>query len=236
MAVTAPTALAPAGAAREKFGFDTVFAQNGEVTAAAPRPKRSYSAEEVEAVRKAAEAAGETRALAGVANRQAQALTAIAQVAQQALPALAAVAHEHRVGSAELALACARAIAAAAFDKFPQAPVRAALEALAREIEAAPRLIVTGDADLIEGLQAVLEETAQAVGYPGAIQVRAVPGAAPHAFTLDFGDGSASFDPAAAAERVAQALHAALAAEGLHAEPLTPGVGPSAADPQEPES
>jgi flagellar assembly protein FliH len=220
--------------AHEKFGFDTVFEATGEVVFAAPRPKRTFSADEVETIRKAAEAAGEARALTGVANRQAQALAVIAQAAQQALPTLAAVAHEHRVGSAELALACARGIAAAALDKFPQAPVRAALEALAREIEAAPRLIVTGDADLVDGLQAVLEETAQAVGYPGAIQVRAVPGAAPNAFTLDFGDGSASFDPAAAAERVAQALHAALAAEGLHAEPLIPGGGAAGPDTQEP--
>jgi flagellar assembly protein FliH len=236
MAVIAPSALAPAGSVSEKFGFDTVFEATGEVVSTTPRPKRTYAAEEVEAIRKAAEAAGESRALVSIASRQAQALAAIAQGVQQALPTLAAVAHEHRVGSADLALACARGIAAAALDKFPQAPVRAALESLAREIEAAPRLIVTGDADLVDGLQAVLEETAQAVGYPGAIQVRAVPGAAPHAFTLDFGDGSASFDPAAAAERVSQSLHAALAAEGLHAEPLTPGVGPSAADPQEPES
>jgi flagellar assembly protein FliH len=220
----------------EKFLFGTVFDPAGEVISTLPRPKRNYSTEEVEAIRKAADAAGETRALTGVANRQAQALAVIAQAAQQALPTLAAVAHDHRVGSAELALACARGIAAAALDAFPQAPVRAALESLAREIEAAPRLIVTGDADLIEGLQAVLEETAQAVGYPGAIQVRAVAGAAPHAFTLDFGDGSASFDPAAAAERVSQTLHAALAAEGLHAEPLTPGGGTPAADAQEPES
>lgn len=207
----------------ERFVFGTVFEATGEVVAAAPRPKRSYSAEEVEAIRKASEAAGETRALAGVANRQAEALAAIARAAQQALPSLAGVAHEHRVAAAELALACARSIAAAALDKFPQAPVRAALDSLAREIEAAPRLIVTVDADLAEGLQAVLEETAQAVGYPGSIQVRADPTVAPHAFTLDFGDGSASFDPAAAAARVSEALHAALAAEGLHAEPLIPG-------------
>ena len=230
------TAALPDRLTHEKFGFDTVFEATGEVRFAAPRPKRTYTAEEVEAIRKAAEAAGETRALTGVANRQAEALAVIAQAAQQALPTLAAVAHEHRVGSAELALACARGIAAAALEKFPQAPVRAALEALAREIEAAPRLIVTGDADLVDGLQAVLEETAQAVGYPGAIQVRALPGVAPHAFTLDFGDGSASFDPEAAAERVAQSLRAALAAEGLHAEPLTPGGGLPAPDPQEPES
>jgi flagellar assembly protein FliH len=220
--------------AHERFGFDTVFEASGEVVFAAPRPKRSFTADEVEAIRKAAEAAGEARALTSVANRQAEALAVIGRATQAALPGLAAVAHEHRVGSAELALACARSIAAAALDKFPQAPVRAALEALAREIEAAPRLVLIADAELADGLQTVLEETAQAVGYPGAIQVRIDPAMAPHAFTLDFGDGSASFDPAAAAERVSQALHAALAAEGLHAEPLIPGA--PAPDVQEPES
>ena len=40
------------------------------------------------------------------------------------------------------------------------------------------------------------------------------------AFVLDWGDGAAAFDPAAAAARVAEALEGALAAEGLHAEAL----------------
>jgi flagellar assembly protein FliH len=207
----------------ERFGFDTVFAASGDVAFASPRPKRAYTADEVEAIRKAAYDEGERTALASIAAHQANALAAIAQAVNQALPKLAEVAHSHRVGSAELALACARAIAAAALDKFPEAPVRDALESLAREIEAAPRLIVTADPQLAAGLQAVLEETAQAVGYPGAIQVRSDAARAPYAFTLDFGDGSASFDPQAAAARVTEALHAALAAEGLHAEPLIPG-------------
>jgi len=119
--------------AHEKFGFDTVFESSGEVVFASPRPKRSYSADEVEVIRKAAEAAGEARALTGVANRQAEALAVIARASQQALPTLAEVAHEHRVSSAELALACAQSIAAAALDRFPQAPVRAALEAPAAQ-------------------------------------------------------------------------------------------------------
>jgi flagellar assembly protein FliH len=206
-----------------KFGFDTVFDHSGEVAFAAPRPKRSYSADEVEAISQASKAEGERAALASIAARQADALAAIVAACGQALPRLAEVAHSHRVGSAELALACARAIAAAALDQFPEAPVRAALEALAREIEAAPRLVVAADAELADGLQAALEEAATASGYQGAVQVRVDVGLAAHAFTLDFGDGSASFDPAAAADRVAQALHAALAAEGLHAEPLIPG-------------
>ncbi|MDD3837168.1 MAG: flagellar assembly protein FliH, partial [Phenylobacterium sp.] len=68
-------------------------------------------------------------------------------------------------------------------------------------------------------------ETAQAIGYAGQIVVRPQAGYVGARFTLDFGDGSAAFDPAAAAARVAQAMEAALAAEGLHAEPLIPGQG-----------
>ena len=49
------------------------------------------------------------------------------------------------------------------------------------------------------------------------------PAMAAAAFVFDWGDGRAAFDPAAAAERVAEALNAALAAEGLHAEsPMLP--------------
>jgi flagellar assembly protein FliH len=206
-----------------KFGFDTVFDHSGEVAFAAPRPKRTYTADEVEAISQAARAEGERIALAGVAAQQADALAVIVAACGQALPRLAEVAHAHRVGSAELALACARAIAAAALDRFPEAPVRAALESLAREIEAAPRLVVTADPEMANGLQRVLAEAAAASGYQGAITVRSDAGFAAHAFTLDFGDGSATFDPGAAAERVTQALHAALASEGLHAEPLIPG-------------
>lgn len=210
-------------AAPRKFEFDTVFDGAGDIASQAPRPKRLFPAEEVEAIRAEAFAQGERKALASAKALQAQALAGIGHALGGALSTLAAVAHEHRTHSAELALACAKAIADAALTKFPEAPIRAAMENLAREIEAAPRLVVYAAADLAPDLQSVLDETAQSIGYAGAIQVRSTPGMAPAAFTLDFGDGSAAFDPQAAAERVAAALDAALAAEGLHAEPLTPG-------------
>lgn len=210
-------------AAPRKFEFDTVFDGAGDVAFEAPRPKRLFPAEEVEQIRAQAYAEGQQAALASMQALQAQALSQIAAAAGAAMPTLAAVAHDHRTHSAELALACARSIAAAALERFPDAPIRAALESLAREIEAAPRLVVSAPPELAEALQAAVEETAQAIGYPGAIQVRAQPGLPQAAFNLDFGDGAASFDPHAAAERVAAALDAALAAEGLHAEPLIPG-------------
>lgn len=206
-----------------KFSFDTEFAADGAVAYQAPRPKRAYLPDEVEKIRRDARAEGENAGLTSVAAAHAQALGEIAAACQQALPRLAEVAHAHRLGSAALALACGRAIADAALTRFPQEPVRAALESLAREIEAQPRLVVSAEPALAHALETMLQETALAIGFEGAIQLRPEPGFNAHAFTLDFGDGSAAFDPAAAAARVALALEAALAAEGLHAEPLIPG-------------
>ena len=214
-----------AGSEPRKFFFDTVFDAAGDVAQAAPpRPKRSYTAEEVDKIRSSAYADGQQAQRMAAETLQAQALRELADAARQALPTLAEVAHRHRASSAELALACARSIADAALDRFPEAPVRAALETLAREIEAAPRLVMTVRADLLDALEPVVAETAQAIGYAGQVQLRAG-GMAGAAFTLDFGDGAAAFDPAAAAERVQAALAAALAAEGLHAEPLIPSTG-----------
>ncbi|MBU1374779.1 MAG: flagellar assembly protein FliH [Alphaproteobacteria bacterium] len=209
--------------AHQKFSFDTEFDAGGGVAFAPPRPKRLFPADEVEQLQAVAFAEGERAAMASIAAQQANALSQIAIACDQALPRLAQVAHEHRQGSATLALACARAIADAALEKFPQAPIQAALETLAREIDAQPRLVVTADPALAENLQSVLEDTARGLGFEGAVVIKPDGAYGRHAFTLDFGDGQAAFDPAQAAGRVTLALEAALAAEGLHAEPLIPG-------------
>lgn len=206
----------------EKFGFDTVFDGEGEVAFSAPRPKRTFTADEVEILERQALHEGERQTLARMEALQAQALASIAQDAKLALSSLAEVAHRHRVGCADLALACSRAIADAALDAFPQAVLKSAIDSLSRELESAPRLLISVSPDMVDGLSKVLEDAAQAIGFAGAIQVRSDPALPLAAFTLDFGDGAAAFDPNAAAQRVADALAAALASEGLHAEPLLP--------------
>lgn len=210
-------------AVHEKFSFDTEFDARGSVAYAAPRPKRLFPADEVEQIRAQAYVEGERAAMASISAQQTAALQQMAAACDQALPRLAEVAHEHRQGSAALALACAKAIADAALDAFPQAPVRAALESLAREIDAQPRLVLSANPELADDMKVVLEDVARGLGFEGAIIVKPDGAFGRNAFTLDFGDGQAAFDPAQAAERVAQALYAALAAEGLHAEPLIPG-------------
>ena len=206
----------------EKFGFDTVFDGDGDVLFAAPRPKRAFTAEEVEVLEQQAFREGERQALGRMEALQAQSLASISADTKLALNSLLEVAHRHRVGCADLTLACSRAIADAALDAFPQAVIKSAIAALSRELDSAPRLMVSVPPDMIEGLARVLNDAAQAIGFAGAIQVRSDPSMPRAAFTLDFGDGAAAYDPEAATKRVAEVLTAALASEGLHAEPLLP--------------
>jgi flagellar assembly protein FliH len=201
-----------------KFTFDTEF--DGSTPAAGNTYKRLFTSDEVAALGAKARAEGEAAAMQSIEAQTARALDDLAGAARAALPTLAAAAHQHRVGAAELALACARQIADAACDRFPEAPLQAALAALAREVESTPRLTLRAPAALLARLQSALTETAEAIGYSGQILARADPDLPAAAFVLDWGDGSASFDPAGAAQRVAEALEGALAAEGLHAEAL----------------
>jgi flagellar assembly protein FliH len=211
---------APQAAAHRKFTFDTEF--DGAPAPTSNVYKRLYSAEEAERLAATARAEGEAAALKSAEAQSAKALMDLAVCARAALPALAAAAHEHRVGAAELALAAARQIADAACERFPEAPLQAALTALAREVEATPKLVLKVAPEFLERLQAALKETAESIGYAGQIIAKSDPELPPAAFILDWGDGSAAFDPAESAARVAEALKGALAAEGLHAESLIP--------------
>ena len=204
----------------KRFSFDTVFDDRGGVAYTAPKVKRSFTPEELEEAKVLAYAEGEKSAVARAEQAAANALRDIARGVEEAFGALAAVAHEHRTGSAMLALACGRKIADAALEHFPEAPINAALTSLAREIEAQPRITVRVADHLVERTQASLEETAHAIGYPGQIVARGDDSLPPAAFTFDWGDGRAAFDPDEATRRVAEALEAAIAAEGLHAESL----------------
>ena len=209
--------------AHRKFTFDTVFNDAGAIASQPPPVKRVFLPDEVERIRRDAYAEGERSGMVRTEQAQAAALADIAGAVRSAFGALAQVAHDHRAASAELALAAARTIAGAALELFPEAPAAAALEALAREVEATPKLVVRTAPDMVGRIQAALDRMAQSLGLTAQIAARGDPSLAGAAFVLDWGDGKASFDPIEASERVAAALRNAIAAEGLHAEPLIAG-------------
>jgi flagellar assembly protein FliH len=204
------------------FAFDTEFDDHGGVVRASSfRPaKRAWSAAEVEAEVAQAQAQARQQVLAEVESIQAMALSTIGQALAAAAPALAQVAQTHREQAAELAMAAARLVAAAALDRFPGGPLQAALETLGQEIDASPRLVIrTGD--LNPDSQARLQALCADAGFSGLVAFREEPDMAPAAFQLEWADGRAAFDPDEAFTRMGEALTAALAADAGHGEPLT---------------
>ena len=205
------------------FAFDTEFDAAGVVVhASAFRPsRRSYAPLEVEALVAQARLEARNEALGEVASIQALALSTIAEALTTAVPALTQVARNHREQAAALALVAARVVAASALDRFPGAPLQAALEALAQEIDASPRLVVrTGD--LEDDARARIEQLCADAGFSGVVAFRTEPDMAPAGFQLEWADGRAAFDPDAAFARMSDALDSALAAEAGHAEALVP--------------
>jgi flagellar assembly protein FliH len=205
------------------FAFDTEFDASGVVvhSPALSPAKRAYTPLEVEALVAEARLEARNEAMAEVAGAQALALSVIAEAVASAVPVLTQVARNHREQSAELALVAARVVAASALDRFPAAPLQAALEALAQEIDASPRLVVrTGD--LADDARAHIERLCADAGFSGVVAFRNEPDMAAADFQLEWADGRAAFDPDAAFARMRDALDSALAAEAGHAEALVP--------------
>jgi flagellar assembly protein FliH len=203
-----------------RFSFDQDFGDAARVTpAGGVRRKRVYLADEVDAIRAAAVNEGESSIASRAKAQDARSLAEIADAARKGLDVLGEVAREHRVVAAELALAVARKIAGAALDRFPEAPIKAALETLGREIESQARLVVrVGEPS--DAVRSVVETAAADIGFAGQIVFRAEDGLPTAAFVIEWADGRASFDPNEAMGRIAQSFEAALAADGVHGEPL----------------
>ena len=205
------------------FSFDTEFDASGVVVqASAFRPvRRAWTPAEVDALLAEARLEARNAALAEAESLQAMAMSAIGQALTAAVPTLTRIAHAHREQSAELALAAARVVAAAALDRFPAGPLQAALEALGQEIDASPRLVIRSG-ELDETGRARIEQLCADAGFSGVVAFRDDPALPTAAFQLEWADGRAAFEPEAAFARLREALDSALAAEAGHAETLTP--------------
>lgn len=210
--------------ASRPFSFDTEFDGAGSVVRASEfRPtKRAYMPSEVEALVAQARFEAREAALAEAASIEAMGVAAIGQAMGQAIPALAHVAQTHREQSAGLALAAARVIAASALERLPMGPLQAALETLGQEIDGAPRLVIRASG-LEPGVQQKIQAICIDAGFTGMVAFREDLSLPLAAFQLEWADGRADFDPAAAADRIATALNSALASEAGHAEPLING-------------
>ena len=208
----------------QKFGFDTHFDDHGRIISAPPaaRPRRTYSAIEVDAIRAEAFAQGQSAQRQSDEGVAAQALATIAATCQQALPSLDRIVATYRERCADLAIAVGEALASEALGRFPRAPLEAALEALSDEITGAARIIVRVAA-VDESTTTELHRMATEAGLGDRVVIRDEPGLAAAAFAIEWPDGRAEFDPEAALGRVRTAVESALSAEADGAADLLKG-------------
>lgn len=200
----------------KRFEFGTVFGAGGNVVSSpAPPPKKFYTPDEVEEIRKAAQTAGENSALARAQMAQATALQALADAAQQGLDGLTNAIHAHKEAAVRLALVCAQKIAAEALERFPEAPLTAALDALGQEIEPATRLVLFASNPSDE-LKTLAEEAAMMAGYTGTVQFRENTNLPRGGFEVVWSDGRAEYNPQQVFEVLEHALNEALEAEAYH--------------------
>lgn len=200
--------------APQKFGFDTWFDEDGRVVSSTPieRRRHAYSPAEVEAIRAQAFAEGQADQRSRDEGETARSLSEISQACSQAFAVLDGVVARYRVGAADLAHATGEAIATGALERFPQAPLATALEALSEEVTGTARLVIRTMVTSPQ-IATAIETAAQEAGFAGRILLRDEPQGSPAAFIIEWPDGRAEFEPAAAAERVREALQTALAAE-----------------------
>lgn len=143
-------------------------------------------------------------------HRAREAAEALIQHSQAAFAAMADVSHVHWKQAAELALVCARQVAGEALKHFPQGAVLAAMDALATEIKAQPRLTVRAGAQWAGAFQSALDQKALELGLPCQIQVTPDPDMPLAGFDFNWGDGRAQFDPQSASDKIGAALRIAL--------------------------
>lgn len=177
------------------FVFDTEFDADGRVVQQSEwqPPKRSYSPAEVEAMLAEARLEARQQALNEVEALRANALSVVAETIAEASHQLGGVVEQHRQESAALSMACAKALSSAAFDLFPRRPLEAAIEQLAEEIDASPRLVIRARDLDAEGRHQI-EQLCQQAGFSGLVVFRD-DASHPAAFSLEWTDGRAGFDP-----------------------------------------
>lgn len=201
--------------AHQKFDFGTVFGDTGAVIAKSERPKRSYTPDEVEAIRQEAYRSGQRDAEALAQQVRAQHIQALADAAQAGLATVSEAIFDQKRAATGLCLSVARKLAGRALEQYPEAVLLEAMDALSTEIAEATRLSLYVP-NLDDNLKDAANEAAILAGFEGQISFRERPSYPAGAFEIVWHEGRAEFNPDRAFEAIVAAIDAQMASEQHH--------------------
>ena len=201
-----------------KFTFDTVFDESGRIVRETDRArvKRSFTPDEVEAIRRDAHAQGTGSIEARAAQATSLAMGQVAQAVMQVLSTLDEVVAQHRAEAAELALAVARKLAGAALERLPQPEIERVIADCLHQMPGEARVVVRVAPAAAAELKARVAEIAHEQGFNGRVLVTPEPSMKHADCRIEWADGGAerSLDALAAEIDALTARYLSAAADG----------------------
>jgi flagellar assembly protein FliH len=202
-----------------KFTFDQRFDSGPSGTRpSAPKVKRFYTPEEVEAVRAAAYAEGKGSLEAVTAQAQSVALGQIAEATMAALRTMDMLAAEARADAMQVALLSARRIAESALARYPLDSIEETIAQCLAQIAHEPRVVIKVNADVADALRARIGQLTDDIGFAGRIVISAEPHLSHADCRLEWTDGGIERNAGVIAERVESHLARFIESERRRAE------------------
>ena len=200
-----------------KFNFDNVFgAKDAGAQAPTPRPRSSYSADEVEMIRKESLSQGKADVEAAALALQAQTLGAIAHSLTTVISQFDATVTALRQESAQLALAVGRKLAEHALAAYPLDEVQTLLADCLHKMHGEPRMVVRLAPGCAEAIRAEIDQLCEQHGFAGRVVVIAEPAFNGADCRVEWADGGIERDMSttfAAIEQCAERWRATISAE-----------------------
>ncbi len=174
-----------------KFMFETEFDKKGQIIRA-HNYRSTFTKDEVEAEKAAAyqEGAQDT-----VAQAEAELLKALSRTAKALENSLAQEAQRLRENVCTMALIIGKQLSANALEKFPEHVVEKLISTTVQELRTAPHVVVTVPSADEDKIRPRVEMLASQHGFEGNVLVKGLPNMRTAQCTIDWGQGSAHFDP-----------------------------------------
>ena len=154
-----------------KFTFDTHFDAGGSEKAQAERRSRkSYSAEEIDAIQRSARDEGRNDGDVRATQAIAASIGQVAAAVHAAIQAMDGEVETIRAEAASLALAAARKLAKAALAAAPEAEIVEALKAALQQAVGEPRIVVKVTPKVTNAIESRAAEIAKEQGFEGRMQ------------------------------------------------------------------
>ena len=181
-----------------KFNFDNVFgAKDAGAQAATPRARSSYSADEVELIRKESLSKGKADTQAAALALQAQTLGAIAHSLTTVISQFDATVAAMRQESAQLALTVGRKLAEHALAAYPLQEVQALLAGCLHKMHGEPRMVVRLAPGSADSIRPEIDRLCEQHGFAGRVVVIAEPTFGGADCRIEWADGGIERDTSA---------------------------------------